>query len=177
MAAHHQHVRAGRGKLRRVAPFVDVRRSRAPGAEHGGRRRDVDAGFVRPRPVLEGGPRRGIGRHRAVDCETGGLAHLLEKGVLHRLLAGRQHQFEVRAIVHVGEDGPGRAVDGLDRGQADGEGQAEETEVRVPVAGAAVAEDTEHEAAPWLRMDRTVEEGAARQIFQAGGVFFGAIQE
>ena len=68
-------------------------------------------------------------------------------------------------------------MDGFDCLQADRQGEAEKAEVGIPVAAMAVAEDPEHESPPWLGMDRTVEEGAARQLFRAGGVFFGAIQE
>ena len=61
-------------------------------------------------------------------------------------------------------------MDGLDRGQADREREAEEVEVGIPVAAAAVPEDAEHETPPRFGMDRAVEEGAARQLFRSGGV-------
>ena len=128
---------------------------------------DVDVGLVRPLAVLEGRARVGIGGHGAVDGEPGGVAQLLQEGVLHRLLPGRQHQLQTGAVADIGADGPGRAVDGLERGQAHRQGEAEEVEVGVVVTAAAVPEDAEGEAAPLLGMDRAVEEGAARQLLAA----------
>ena len=146
----------------RFAPVVDIGDGGPPGAQDGRRGRQFDAGLARPRPVLEGGTRRRIGGHGAVDRNPRGLAHLCKEGILDRLLAGRQDQFEIGAVVHVCPHGPGRAVDGLDRGQADRQGQAEEVEVGVVVTPATVAEDAEGKAPPRLGMDGAVEEGAAR---------------
>ena len=151
-------------ELRGFPPVVDVRRAGTPGPEHGRRGCDVDVGLVRPLPVLEGRARVGIGGHGAVDGEPGGLAHLLQEGVLHRLLPGRQHQLQIGAVADIGAHGPGRAVDGLDGRQAHRQGEAEEVEVGIVVAAAAVPEDAEGEAPPLLGMDRAVEEGAARQL-------------
>ena len=167
----------GRSELRRVAPVVDVRHRGTPGTQHGWRRRQFDAIGARPRPVLEGGARRGLGRHGAVDGEPGGTTHLVEEGVLDRLLPGRQHQLQTGAVADIGPHGPGRAVNRFDRGQADRQGDPEDVEVGVVVAGMAVAEDAEGEAAPRLGMDGAVEEGAAGQRFLAGGVGFGAVLE
>ena len=83
-------------------------------------------------------PSIGIGRHGAVGREPGDRAHLFQEGVLDRLLAGRQDEFEVGAVVDVRQYGPGGAVDGLDGGQADRESEAEKVEVGIPVAAAAV---------------------------------------
>ena len=168
---------AGRCELRRVVPVVDIGDRGPPGPQHGRWRWDVDAGVPRPRPVLESGARGGLGRHGAVNRQPGGLAHVFEKSILDSLLAGRQDQFEVRAVVDVCEDGPGRAVDGLDRGQADRQGQAEEVEVGIPVAGVTAPEDAEGETPPSLGVDRAVEKGAARQLFRAGSAILGAILE
>ena len=52
-------------------------------------------------------------------------------------------------------------MDGSHGGQPDRQGQAEEIEVGVVVAAIAVPEDAEGQAAPWLGVDRAVEEGAA----------------
>ena len=89
------------------------------------------------------------------------------KDVLDGLFPGRQDQFEVGAIVDVRAHGPSRSVDGFDRRQPDRQGQAEEIEIGVVVAAAAVAEDAEGKTAPLLGMNRTVEEGAARQFLAA----------
>ena len=110
VAIHDQGVGAGVPRLARLAPVVAVRNAGPPGPQHGRRRRGVDAGPARPPPVLEGGTGRGIGRHGAVDREPGGLPHLLEKGVLDRLLAGWQDEFEIVAVGHVRQYPPGHGV-------------------------------------------------------------------
>ena len=161
VAIHDQGAPAHGGGLRRLAPVVAVGDRGLPGPQHGRRRRDVDAGLARPGPVLEGRPRRGIGGHGAVDRQPGSVAHFLEEAVLDRLLAGRQDEFEIGAVFHVGEHAPGGPVDGPDLGQSGGQGEAEEVQVGVPVAVAAVPEDPEDETPPLLGMDRAVEEGAA----------------
>ena len=55
-------------------------------------------------------------------------------------------------------------MDGFHGGQPDRQRQAEEIEVGVVVAAIAIAEDAEGQAAPWLGVERAVEEGAAVEL-------------
>ena len=125
------------------------------------RRREVDPGVARPCPVVKGRTRIGTLGHGAVDRQAGRLAHFREKRVLHGFPARRQQKFEAGAVQDVGADGPDAAMNGLDRGQADGHGQPGEVEVGLDVAAAAVPVDAEDEAVPALGMDGAVEEGLA----------------
>ena len=68
--------------------------------------------------------------------------------------------------MHIRQYGPGRAMDGLDRGQADREREPEEVEVGVVVAAMAAAEDAEGEAPPGFGAGGAGEEGMARQLFR-----------
>ena len=85
-------------------------------------------------------------------------------------MRGGQHELEVGTVVDIGPDRPARAGDGLDTGQADGDGEAVEVDVGVvqAEAGPAVLEHAEHEPPPALGMERAVEEGAALDRLAAG---------
>ena len=89
VAGHDQRVMIGRREPGRLAPVVDIGDGGPPGAQDGRRGRQFDAGFARPRPVLEGGARRRIGGHGAVDRNPRGLAHLCKEGILDRLFHWR----------------------------------------------------------------------------------------
>ena len=163
IAVDDQRVRASRRGLRRLPPVVDVGNGRPPGTEHPGRRHEVDAGVAGPCPVGKGGTGLGLGGHGAVDRQAGRLTHPGQKAILHRFAAGGQHEFESGAVHDIGADGPVGAVNGVDHGQADGHGQAEEVQVRLHIALPAVPVDAEGESVPCLGMDGAVEEGPAFQ--------------
>ena len=120
--------------------------------------------------VRVGGARCRIGRHGAIDREAGCLSHLRQEFVLDGLLSCGQHEFQLRAVLDVRADRPGRAVHGLDHGQAHLQRQAVEIEVGVAEAGAPVPEHAEGEAPPLLCMDGGVEECAARQRLRFGRI-------
>ena len=157
---HHQRIGAERGERRRSAPVVDIGGAGTPGAELSGRHGHVDTRIGRTLVVgvCDAG-RRVTGRHGAVDREAGGVAHLVDEGVLDCLLAGGQHQLQLGTGMDVGAHRPGAALDGLDRWQAHGEREPVEVEVGGIEAAEAVPEDPEGEAAPGLGMEGAVEEG------------------
>ena len=156
-----------RGRQGRASAARASRRHRPRRAARDGARRAAARFRCRPAKPLSGprtpGAASGRRSWRGRSRRGRPRASPFEEGALDRFLAGRQDQFEAGAVEDIDAHAPGCAMDGLDRGQADRQGQAEEVEVWVVVAAMAVPEDAEGEAAPGLGMDRAVEEGAARQ--------------
>ena len=100
---------------------------------------------------------------------VGALAHLFQKQGLYHLFPRRQYQLQIGAGVDVGPCRPDAAFHRVDLGQAHRQGQAVKVDVGDAVARMAVLEDSEHEALPWLGMERAIEEGAALDGLAADG--------
>ena len=128
------------------------------------RYRQFDPGRPRALTVPECDDRRGIGLGQGpVDRGARGFSHLLQEGRLDRLLPGGQDEFESGTVPDIGADRPGRAVDGMDRGQADRDDQAVEVQVRLVAVAASACGDAECEAAPGFGVDGVFEEVPARE--------------
>ena len=148
--------------VRRLPPVVDVGDGGPPGAELRERHRQVDAGRGGALPVLVSDARGGFRLgHGAVDGEPGGIAHLVQKRRFDRLLARRQHQFQLGTGLDIGPHRPACAGDRIDLGQPHRQRQAVKVHVRNPVARMASPVGTEDETAPTLGVQRAVEKGAA----------------
>ena len=116
---HDQRVIVHRREGWRLAPIVDVGGAGPPRVEFSRRDRQVNAGVLCAAPVFICQARRRVGvRRGAVDGHSSGLAHLFEKRGFHRLLSGRQHQFQFGTGADVGANRPGPAIQGDDMRQA-----------------------------------------------------------
>ena len=80
-----------------------------------------------------------------------------QKSVLDGFLAGGQHQFQLRAVLDLGANGPGLSVEALHVRQAHVQGEAVEVEVRLVVGRTPGLEHGEREAVPVLDAQGAVE--------------------
>ena len=166
---HSQGVGSYRNTGRLCGIVVVVGDVRPPGAELGGRRLDVDAGFAGAEPVLEGRHGCGIGGHGPEDGVEGSPVHVGEEGGFDDFLACGQDELEVGAIVDVDACGPLGRNERAKVGKIEVKGEAVEVHVGVAKIVAAVLEHPDPQAAPGFDADGLAEEVAAFEQLALGG--------
>ena len=88
---------------------------------------------------------------------------MVEKGRFDGLVAGGEHELELRAVLDVGANDIGWSVDGVNTGEPGVDAKAMKVEVGGVGEGVMHGEDAEGDASPGFGVEGVVEIGVARE--------------